>query len=125
MSVKNTPSSKWITAEQYVILSKLNKKWADKLVKGDMNYIASYGYCIVGSVHDDSGHYAGCTTCHNYSEILNHNYNEACIFDSGTDSYFHALHNFRTALGNFIKHFKSEHEADAVRIKKMEHEGLL
>ena len=119
------PSSKWITAEQYVTLSKINTNWANKLVNGDMTGIDSYRHCIVGSAFDHSEHYGGCTICHNYSETINNDYEQARVSDDGEDSYFHALHNFRTGLGNFIKHFKSEHEADVARIRKMESEGLL
>ena len=103
------PSSKWITAEQYVILSKYSKKWANKLVRNDMNYIASYRWCVVGSVHE-TGNYNNCSYCDNYSEILNTDYNEVRMFDNGTDDYFHALHKFRTALGNFLNHCETAHK---------------
>ena len=114
MSMKNT---KWITKKQHKILSKYDKVWADMLQKGIMHKlnenraIDDLSMCIVGTLRLGSEYHKACQDCYGYSIALNDNF-------QGREYKQFGAKQFRKNLGEFLKHFESEHKDAIARVRK-------
>ena len=114
------PHSKWITAEQYVILSKHDKIWADYLLMGrltsepndtDERDISDWDCCIVGVLHNCSSLYACCKKCTKFATTFNEEYQNRNFENHGTKQ-------FRIALGEFLQHYEAKHYVTEQDISK-------
>ena len=110
------PHSKWISAAQYVTLSKHDKIWADNLLMGrltaehgrDVRDISNTDYCVVGVLHNCDGTYGLCDKCTSFSNKLNKQYINRNIEGYGTKQ-------FREILGKFLAHYEKQHYAKRER----------